>query len=417
MNLSDFSSLTDEIVAKLSHDLLRPVTLHLGATNLSQKLTSNEQRDLERLITEAVTKGISFRSTPSYSLNYSSAGNTARAVAFVQLPLSIVIKISNSREIIDEARIVEDFKSSEDLPLAWRDAFPQVFSTMEGKHIFAYAMEHFEDYDTLAEAIATNERKRQRITDILSSVISLLFEVYENQSEAKESVLRPNIAFLYIDRIAERLLHPKIRPNGRVAKALDVPWHVNGRVHESPLSLVRWLEENRNRIDAQVGPRFCSVVHGDSHPKNILVSRDGHFRIRMIDPKAWGRGDYLFDIVKLNQFFSFVNAHRREDGISVTKLRIADEFLEVAYKVKQKSWEKDAVKQILSRTSKFAAQGDSHWEIRYKLAMASMLLGITQKQSDSEEETAKSVRMAEGLRYLSEFKQLFVSEFDSESTE
>jgi aminoglycoside phosphotransferase (APT) family kinase protein len=80
-----------------------------------------------------------------------------------------------------------------------------------------------------------------------------------------------------------------------------------------------WLDEIGKCLpQAEVlFPSFQTAVHGDSHPANIIIRLEpagkGEYRteIRLIDPRGWHLGDYVFDLAKLAHYLILVGPVER----------------------------------------------------------------------------------------------------------
>jgi hypothetical protein len=139
------------------------------------------------------------------------------------------------------------------------------------------------------------------------------------------------------------------------------------------------IDRAARRLD-DVRPRFSTFVHGDPNPENVMWRSDpsGNFTFRLIDPKDWWTGDYLFDVAKLIHYIRVTSP--------VQHLRLATEHVVdgtvsfYRYDAGPLDPHHDAVTQLVDLVGTFAGDNAhpdvSGWRVRLDLAIAANLLGI-----------------------------------------
>jgi hypothetical protein len=233
------------------------------------------------------------------------------------------------------------------------------------------------------------------IEAVLNPLVGKIFELFGIRHE----VLLPDPKAIYIDRVVDRLrraatLNPKFR-----AIATSARIAINSAEYSSYGS---YLDAIIPKISS-FQPPFSSFVHGDPHPGNIFFKGEGGgIEIRLIDPKPWIWGDYMFDVWKLLHYTMVTGP--REDSDSVD-LRISENDTppKVQYEIHRSGRAQAAVEIIRSRLQEFSsAHGDASYQRRLDLSLASNLLGLTENRLNREPplEDAAILYYCAGLRYL-----------------
>jgi hypothetical protein len=235
---------------------------------------------------------------------------------------------------------------------------------------------------------------------LISGVLDILFDAYDASLNFKQI---PNIDQVYLDRIEERLQaaadkDPVFCPS---------PMRVNGYDYPPWDSCVAQIR-NREVQMRGLHPKFTCVVHGDANPENILLAyRPNRVDCRFIDPKDWGEGDYLFDIVKLAHYLDVTGPVERnpQHQLQVAQSRKSGR-LELRYTIFHQDQMHGAFELVKFRAQQFAEAHDDldSMRLRFDLGMASNLLGLVPGRL-SKNRDAALVFYCEGMKWLHGFTQ------------
>ena len=148
------------------------------------------------------------------------------------------------------------------------------------------------------------------------------------------------------------------------------------------LSMVKIFQEIVQHM-GDLSPPFSTRIHGDCHPRNILIRRrDNDLKIIDID-KLSTHGDYIYDygtFLADLQVFNIVLQTRRPGF----KLEVKDNVF--SYELPNNENAKIAYDIILENIKKIAAKyNDSNWEKRLELAKARYLFSMVSKLADKEQ--------------------------------
>lgn len=365
----------------------------------------------EQLVGEALSSGL-LAAEGDLVERPLSGGNTAERVGMLHLRLPFVFKMdSNKPKLAAEGAAIRAIRADPRLPQTFREAWPIVYA-LRTEAPYAYLMEYFPREagwisleDRLYPAAGEAGLDRLTVLRLTTRVLDVLFEGYEASVDRRSL---PNVAADYVDRIAERLaeaakVDARFAPRRlRLGDRETAPWTV---------SLER-LAGLRGRI-LSATPAFRTVVHGDPNPGNLLLSTGpSGTAVKLIDPKEWAAGDYLFDVAKITHFLEGTGpVEKPEDGRPPKPtIREEDGVAVVDYEIRRPSWTADAVGLCLERVEEFArAEGDADWRARYALAMASNLLGLpigrlTHKTNPRPD--AAMILYCEGLKWLEQACEL-----------
>ncbi len=227
-------------------------------------------------------------------------GNTAEMVRHIVLHAPFVFKMDRHEKLAREGAVMRDIRANPALPPRFREAWPIVYAIRD-KAPYAYLMEYFPGTDgwtsledrlfpTSGEQAGPAEAVR-----LMHAVLDILFEGYGASIDRR---MLPSIGKDNVERIRERLA---------AAEKVD-PVFRSRKLYRGDLELTPWKQSleriigAKARLDAISAP-FSTVVHGDPNPGNLML-RTSHsaVEVKLIDPKDWGRGDYLFDIAKITHF-------------------------------------------------------------------------------------------------------------------
>jgi hypothetical protein len=383
-----------------SHLARKTPRLHMrgAGPSLAEQITDD-------LVQQAIRSGLPLRSFAVKSKEL-SGGGAAQYVAEVILHAPFVFKLDNEvPKLVQEAHMMRRIRDNPRLSDAFKRAWPIIYAIRD-QAPYAYIMEYFPHQDgwmsledRLFPADVQLPASPVEVARCLNAVLDVVFLGYQ---EGKTTRFRSNLFEDYVGRISERL------SAAADANPLFAPRHlcINGQNFEPWEIYVEQLNSNRGFIEA-ITPPFTTIVHGDLNPGNVMLrlSLSG-VEVKLIDPKEWETGDYLYDIAKLTEFMLATGPIEKPASLipiesDVTKL---DTLAEVTYRFDVPRWANDVVAVCLDRVRRFGVDNhDEHWEARYELAMASNLLGLPAGRLGKGRLDAAVALYGEGLRWLSKF--------------
>lgn len=333
-------------------------------------------------------------------------GNTAEMVALITARTPFILKYDSRDEKLQrEGSFMRAINRDTKLPDRFRSAWPIVYAIRECPP-FAYLMEYFPAEDgwrSLEDLLYPGERKGQptksQATRHMDAALDTLFSGYE---ATRVERLLPSIGEDYVARIRQRLQAAANADDRFASRALVI----NGEVLEPWETYLRQLGANSSHLD-RINAPFSTITHGDPNPGNIMLRTDSSsIEIKLIDPKDWQRGDYLFDIAKITHFLEGTGpVEKPHTGVPVTVVYSDQgEFADIRYSLVRPDWTESLVEACLDRGGQFAADhGDVHWRARYELGMASNLLGLPDGRLKKGRPDAALALYAEGLLHLRAF--------------
>lgn len=298
------------------------------------------------------------------------AGNTAVLVARVQTSISYVVKVDTSPALVHEAHLLRRMTTDPILPPETRAAFPRVYAIDETPPIFGYLMEDLNEFSPINRSLRGEPEHAKLLLRGLWSQI--LEPAYRTTRRVR---LGHDLDDDYFGRACGRLDGAAERG---VLPAADESLHID--TGATALS----LPDGWGSALAAAGtalstakPGFGTWVHGDPNPENTLwkTGLGGDFVFRMLDPKDWWTGDYLFDVAKLGHYTVVTSA--MEAGHVDSAARRSDDGWSISFDASAFAPGHEIEASLLGEVEKFASEvGDNHWRTRYRLAFAANLLGI-----------------------------------------
>lgn len=369
--------------------------------------TPDQANEIVRdLLAQALATGL-----PIQQQQFQSAaiggGNTADVVQHIVLHAPFVFKMDRNSKLAKEAQVMRDIRLNADLPQRFREAWPVIYA-IRTVSPYAYLMEYFPSADgwiSMEDRLFSADRSPPLNAEgvrLMNAVLDILFAGYEASLDRR---MLPSIRRDYVDRIRDRLeaaqqVTPLFRPRSLARDDVTfAPWNEN----------LSRIERFGAELDAFAAP-FSTVVHGDPNPGNLLV-RANHsaVEVKLIDPKDWGRGDYLFDIAKITHFLEATGPIEKPlPGAKLTLNRQAlEESDTLDYSFERPQGIDALVESCLQRVGQFAeAYGDIHWRERYELAMAANILGLPATRYAHKTKPRPEAAIAlygEGLTWLERF--------------
>lgn len=372
-----------------------------GASNLSERAS----QIAEELIKEAIASGLPLTCT-SVDKVALKGGNTAEIVAQLTLHAPFAFKLDREKvKLAKEGKAMRSIKNNMDLPQHFRDAWPVIYAVRDIEP-YAYLMEFFpedEGWVSLEDRLYPINQDHAVTSDQairhMHTVLDILFEGFTGSVNKRNN---PSLMEDYYSRIKERLEETS-KKDDRFASA---PLIVNGE-HLKPWAQYLQVIERSEAYRALIACKFSTVVHGDPNPGNLMLRTNSTGEeLKLIDPKEWEAGDYLFDICKITHFLECTGPV--EKPISGEALRA--EFSRnngaatLSYDICAPDWTTALVAACRERVKEFAeSNGDRYWLERYELGMAANLLGLPLARLSNGREHSALILYGEGLKWLHRF--------------
>lgn len=333
-----------------------------------------------------------------------SAGNTALLVGSLTASLEYVVKADTNRKVVAEARLLQRLMTDLSLPETTRKAFPDIYAVSDAGPLFGYLMENLEGYTPLHETLAGSPQDVAHVLGVLWRTV--LLPAY---SETGTSRL-PSIVDDYVGRVEARL---DAAATARLIPAPEMPLRIEAHGAEPIEVHGGWgslLARARERV-TELAPAFGTFVHGDPNPENVLWRGEpgGDCVVRLIDPKEWWTGDYIFDVANVGHYLRVTGPVEQLEPQAVCEA--AAGITRLSWDAKGLRIHADVEQTLLSHVASFAedtADGpprDPTWRERYEFAVASNLLGIVlaRVKRGEKEPTQRHlawIALGEGLRLL-----------------
>lgn len=369
-----------------------------------------EQADqiAEELVKEALKSGLPLMN-PTVDKEKLTGGNTADLVAQLTLHAPFAFKLDNNKKkLAEEGLAMRAIKNNDNLPLRFRNAWPVIYAVRD-KVPYAYLMEFFPKQDgwvsledrlypvnqdqpvTLAEA-----------TRLMNKVLDILFEGFEGSLNKR---ITTSLDADYYKRIKERLAETSIKDK----RFASIPLTVNDERIEPWEHYLKVMDRNLVYM-AKIASPFSTVVHGDPNPGNLMLrSTMAGVELKLIDPKEWVIGDYLFDICKITHFLECTGPVEKpvtgKPTLAGFEFGDAGAVATLSYdEVHVPEWTTVLVNACLEKVRTFAqTHGDEHWTARYELGMAANLLGLPLNRLNKDRNHSALILYGEGLKWLHRF--------------
>lgn len=393
-----------ELIEQAAPDLVRrsprfSLNMRPSAANLK-----TAEQIAEELVNEAIRSGLPLRNV-KVSRQPLGGGNTAELVSELTLESTFVLKLdSQSEKLAKEAVAMRAARSHKSLSERCRNVWPVIYAIRESAP-YAYLMEYFPRNDgwvsledRLYPGVGVQATSETDVVRFIHPVLDILFETY---ADSRDTRTLPNLAEDYVGRIKERLTAV-----GHDKRFASRPLRINGTLLAPWQQYVDQLDRGMAYI-ASITPPFTTVAHGDPNPGNVMLrSNLSTVEVKLIDPKEWQTGDYLFDVAKLTHFLLGTGPIEKPasgDPIRVDHLEGPD-VAELNYRYEVPAWTQGVVAACTERVTQFAeASGDKHWLARYELGMAANLLGLPAGRLKKNRPDAALALYAEGLLWLKRF--------------
>lgn len=385
----------------LDNDYVKEYLSNLAkALSKRSDLTEEQKLIIQKLLIQALSKGVIQDHNFGIHSKKASGGVATELVTLNSANIRFAIKIDSNEKLIREAMILEYMSYRPELPKGFSNHFPKIYALKKDKPPYAYIMQAF-DGTSFSEHIFKGNKSFDDLKKTMSEVLNILIPAYRS---SKNDNLCPNIEKLYIDRIFERL-----KAACNVNKDFDdftkKSITINSEKYDTPESYLTIIQNNIDKFSA----KFSTFVHGDCHLGNIIVNylpinNKKRIEVKFIDTRDWYESDYIFDIAKIVQYLKI--AGPAEATLQPVKVNIDVSNGTIDYSLNTDDKVKGLIKVVRQRIIKFAKEtGDANWFLRYKLAVASVLLGLhinRIKSADKKKTDVAFIMYSEGLKYLSE---------------
>ena len=375
-----------------------PATPHtLGPTEEAEvpEAITRTHELVERLIRDAFENG--FMEPPGFHFETTKlfGGAVAQSVGRASSNTEFAYKADTSPDLLKQAQTLRLLRDGDILPSECRDLYPRVYSLLPDGPPFTYLMEFFGSGYTRLSDYLFRGANTAPVEDVIRPLLDTVFHLFETRHD----VLLPHPRAIYLDRVTERL-KKAVRLNLKFRTIATSPRIVINSTDY--FSYESYLDAIIPRVSS-FQPTFSSIVHGDLHPGNIFFKGEGGaLELKLIDPKSWIWGDYMFDVGKLLHYTMVTGPH--EDARSVDIRVLENETPpKIEYEIHLSERARTAVQMTMSRVQEFATtQGDANFQGRLNLSLASNLLGLTENRLKREQplEDHAILYYCEGLRYL-----------------
>lgn len=400
-----------ELIAKIATETLeaysnnqkkfRAQTPGLPAEASSLKMQGRQIA--EDLVRQAFSSGLQL-SAVNITEKKLKGGNTAEFVGEITVKAPFVFKLdSESKKLAVEALAIQQIKNNQQLSQRYRDAWPTIYA-VRSITPFAYLMEYFtkeDGWESLEDRLYGGKASVSKASAgrFINAVLDIMFEGFGDSLNKRQL---PNITEDYFMRIKERLEETE-KKDQRFASR---PININGKTLKPWREYLQVIEKKIDYLDI-ITPSFTTVVHGDPNPGNLMMKvSPSNISLKMIDPKEWITGDYLFDICKITHFIEGTGPVEKPEGghDAQVKFETNESGTTLSYTIKQPEWTDTVVGACRDRVNDFAQRhGDVNWEERYELGMASNLLGLPIGRLKKGRSDAALMLYGEGLKWLDKF--------------
>lgn len=370
----------------------------------------SRRRDAERqataLLKRAMANGL--ESIPfDGEMTALSGGAAADFVIRARASLSFIVKVQNSSKLKDEVRWLKQARAGGGN--LWAKHLPRVFADQVDHPPYAYVMEDFRREDGfrdlafwLFDSELVPAAREVQATFLLDHALDVLANIY--RSTVNRNSITNVEGEAYLGRIRDRMQEAARLFSGFDDKLLVLPdvtlpsWN----------TLVNRLSADKGWLSKVMAP-FETAVHGDPHPGNLVVRMPAtgaggvEIDLRIIDPKGWNQGDYVFDLTKLAHYVEATGPLERWKLSADCSFELTSDELRVSHVPVVPAWLTELTARIRRRAQSLGNElGDSGAALRFELGMASNLLGLVAARYETDPALATALYVR-GLSWLNAF--------------
>ena len=380
-----------------------------GGKPASRALPPLAEQIADELVREALAAGLPL-TRQKVEKGRLGGGNTAEVVAQVTLHAPFAFKLDqNTRKLAEEGETMRRIKRDQlpglHLPECFRQVWPDIYAVRD-EPPYAYLMEFFppEDgwqslEDRLYPAGKGAPPSLSEAVRWMHTVLDILFTGFSASVDPRH---KPSLMTDYFGRIRERLTRTAERDDRFASRVL----RLNGQRLRPWKRYLEEIERHYTYLE-EITPPFTTVTHGDPNPGNLMLrTTTAEVELKLIDPKDWMTGDYLFDIAKITHFLEGTGPVEKpaEGEPAQAVFQQNGTTAELNYAYGRPLWTEMLVEACRERVAKFADDHhDPQWRARYELGLAANLLGLPLGRLDKGREHAALILFGEGLKWLDRF--------------
>lgn len=251
-----------------------------------------------------------------------------------------LVKLKNYREVEKHIPRVLDYKSRKDFALVTLEYFP--YTTLSCQILFGKT---------------TVDKAKENVVRVFDFVSKNLW--------VKEIGTPPEdyIKEFFLKRIKDniQMMIQKSKFMADIVRQKNI--YINGEIHKNLIEIADAIEHDP-RLLSMLTPMQLSIIWGDLHPNNILITPKSFI---LIDPRG-NNGDYLYDVCKMYHTlgpgrYDFIDNDLFDISVSKSKeYRITRRFL-----VDHPSWKmhEELEEYFLKIMLRYILPNDKYWELRW----------------------------------------------------
>lgn len=223
---------------------------------------------------------------------------------------------------------------------------------------------------------------------------------------------KPSLKDIYFKRLSDRL--SDFKRQEKIDTATNLTLVLNGKEIRIEADIKPLIQDKIEKLEKKIN--YSCIVHGDEHPKNILIRRENIGLSEkywyLIDcGNALEQGDWIFSIAKIlhwwKVYFAIENAKEKRDlkgKLTINKDRVEIEYDENNFRKRIPEICEDLYGKILlfcrEVNKEIFHEPDSVWKERLNIALFIMLFGAVTRHFEPEKEFAIPFLIGESFKFL-----------------